>query len=129
MSDEEIQKLFDSNQQPEGDGGDVAAYQKVFRAISKEPSIKIGSTFAETVVKKIVAQKKREARRDFIWLSFGVVFLITGLIVTAVVAGLQLELGFLKDMSGYAGIFSFAIVVIFAFNAIERKLLSKNVSH
>lgn len=127
MSDEELQKLFDSNQQPEANGGDVTAYRKVFKAISKEPSLKIGSGFAESVVKRIVAKKKREARRDFIWLSFGVVFLVIGLIVTAAVAGLQFDFGFLNDMSGYAGIFTFAIVVILVFNVIERKLLFKNV--
>lgn len=127
MSDEELQKLFDSNQQPEANGGDVTAYRKVFKAISKEPSLKIASGFAESVVKRIVAKKKREARRDFIWLSFGVVFLVIGLIVTAAVAGLQFDFGFLNDMSGYAGIFTFAIVVILVFNVIERKLLFKNV--
>ena len=129
MSDEELQNLFDLAQQPDGDERDVAAYRKVFKAISKEPSLKIQTGFAGRVVMKIVAKKKREARRDLIWLSFGVVFLVTGLVVTTMVAGLQFQLGFLKDISSYAGIFIFATVIILGFNSIERKMVSKKLSH
>jgi hypothetical protein len=129
MSDEEIQKRFESNLPVDGNDRDAASYREIFRIISTEPAMKISNSFAERVVKKIVAQKKGEARRDMIWLSFGVVFLLVGLVVTAAVAGLQLELGFLKDMSGYAGIFIFGIVVILTFNWIEKKTLSKKLSH
>jgi hypothetical protein len=129
MSDEEIQKSLDSNLPLDENDRDVAAYRKIFAVVSKEPSLKITNSLAERVINKIVAQKKREARRDIVWLSFGVVFLLVGLIVTAAFAGLQFQLGFLKDMSGYAGIFVFGIVVILAFNWIEKKTLSKKLSH
>ena len=128
MSDEEIQKRFDSGLPPASEDRDVAAYREIFRAISKEPALKISSTFAEGVVKKIMTQKKREARRDMIWLSFGVAFLLIGLMVTGAFAGLQSQLGFLRDISGFAGIFIFGTVVIFAFNWLEKKLISKQFS-
>jgi hypothetical protein len=127
MSDEEIQKKLESGGNPELSESDRASYSAVFRAISKEPLLRISDSFAERVVKKIVAQKKREARRDFVWLSLGVVFLAVGLIVTAAVAGLTFELGFLKEMSGYAGIFIFGIAIILAFNWLEKKVLSKSL--
>lgn len=125
MSDEEIQKNFESGDIRRLSEKDRASYSAVFRAISKEPSLRISDSFADRVVKKIMAQKKREARRDFVWLSFGVVFLVAGLIVTAVLAELRLELGFLKEMSGYAGVFIFGVAIIIAFNWIEKKTLSK----
>lgn len=127
MSDEEIQKKFEAGDEPQISGLDHASYTVVFRAISKEPRLKISDSFAERVVKKIVAQRRREARRDFIWLSFGVVFLVVGLLVTAALAGLRLELGFLKEMSGYAGVFVFGVVLILAFNWIEKRALPKNI--
>jgi hypothetical protein len=129
MSDEEIQKHFESNLPIEGRNRDADSYRELFRIVSKEPKLKINNAFAEGVVKKIVAKKKREARRDMIWLSFGVVFLLVGLIVTAAFAGLQSQLGFLKDMSGYAGVFIFGLAVILAFNWLEKKILSKELSH
>lgn len=129
MSDEEIQKNFESNLPLDENDRDVASYRILFKILSREPAMRLSNSFAERVVKRIVAQKKREARRDMIWLSFGVVFLLVGLIVTAAFAGLQLELGFLKEMSGYAGIFIFGIAVILAFNWLEKKTLSKKLSH
>lgn len=129
MSDEEIQKRFESGLPVEGNDRDIVFYREVFRIAGKEPRTKVGNAFAESVVKKIVVKKKREARRDIIWLSFGVVFLLIGLVVTAAIAGLQFELGFLKEMSGYAGVFIFGVAVIIAFNWLEKKTLSKKLSH
>ena len=129
MSDEEIQKRLESNRPIDGNDRDVVTYRRLFEIISKEPKMKISNAFADDVVKKIVVQKKREARRDMVWLSFGVVFLLVGLVVTAAVAGLQFQLGFLKEMSGYAGLFVFGIAVIIAFNWLEKKTLSKKLTH
>ncbi|HEY0651625.1 MAG TPA: hypothetical protein VGD65_00810 [Chryseosolibacter sp.] len=125
MSDEEIQKKFEADMFTSVRDSEHRAYGIVFRALSQSPTVKISDTFAERVVKKIVAQRKREARRDFIWLMLGVVFLMVGLIVTASIAGLQFELGFLKEMSHYGGIFIFGIIVILAFSWIEKKALPK----
>jgi hypothetical protein len=129
MSDEEIQKRFESNLPLAGNDRDVDSYREIFRIVSKEPKVKINNSFADGIVKKIMAMKKREARRDMIWLSFGVVFLLIGLVVTAAFAGLQFQLGFLKEMSGYAGVFVFGVAVIIAFNWLEKKTLSKKLSH
>jgi hypothetical protein len=126
MSDEEIQKRFEAGDVSQLSDRERTSYSAVFRAISKEPSLRISDSFAEQILKKIVAQRKREARRDFIWLSVGIVFLVIGLIVTAALSGLRFELGFLKEMSGYAGVFVFAIVLILAFNWIEKRALPKS---
>jgi hypothetical protein len=125
MSDEEIQKHFETDDFSVGSEADRVAYRAVFRAISKERLTKISDSFAERIITKVVAQKKREARRDFIWLSFGVVFLVVGLIVTATLAGLHFELGFLREMSAYTGVFVFGIAIIFGFSWIEKRMLSK----
>jgi hypothetical protein len=125
MSDEEIQKRFESGDFSVGSESDRASYRAVFRAISREPVTNVSDSFAERIVKKIVAQQKREARRDFIWLTFGVVFLLVGLIVTAALAGLKFELGFLEEMSGYAGVFIFGIATIIGFSWMEKRILAK----
>lgn len=122
MSEEEIQNAFESGQ-PSASDLDSRAYRAVFRSISKEPGLKISDSFAERVMKKIMIKKRREARRDFLWLSFGVLFLMIGLVVTAVIAGLRFQLGFLREMSGYAGVFVFGIVVILVFSWLEKKAL------
>jgi len=119
--DEELQKSIETNLNQKGDDRDAAAYREVFRIISREPRSVLTSSLVDKVVKKIIARKKRETRQDFIWLSFGVLFLMTGLIVTAVLAGLRFEMGFLKEMSDYAGIFIFGVAVIAAFNWIEKR--------
>ncbi len=125
MSEEELQKQFETTTPPQGTDPDVAAYRKIFAALGKEPKLTISSDFAGAVVKRIVTKKKREARRDFFWLTFGVVFLLVGLIVTAVVAGLRFELGFLKEMSG---ILIFSAAMILGFNWLEKKTLAKKMS-
>jgi hypothetical protein len=126
--EEELQKSVEANQDLISGNPDAAAYREVFRILSKEPKSALGNSFADKLVKKIAAQKKREARRDLIWLSFGVVFLLAGLIVTALFAGLTLELGFLKEMSGYAGVFIFGAAMIVAFNWFEKRILPKSSS-
>ncbi|HEY0742834.1 MAG TPA: hypothetical protein VGD40_15295 [Chryseosolibacter sp.] len=126
MSDEELQKQFESNNPPTGSDRDTIAYREIFRVVAKEPSVTLRSNFAESIVRKILAKKKRESRRDMIWLSFGVVFLLIGLIVTAVVAGLKFELGFLREISG---LLIFGVAVILLFNWIERRAFSKPSSN
>lgn len=122
MSDEEIQKQFESNDPPQGLDRDTIAYREIFKVLAKEPGVKLRADFAESIVRNIVVRKKRETRRDMIWLSFGVVFLLIGLIVTSVVAGLKFELGFLQEMSG---LLIFGAAIILLFNWIEKRTFSK----
>lgn len=122
MSDEEIQKQFESNDPPQGLDRDTIAYREIFKVLAKEPGVKLRADFAESIVRNIVVRKKRETRRDMIWLSFGVVFLLIGLIVTSVVAGLKFELGFLQEMSG---LLIFGAALILFFNWIEKRTFSK----
>lgn len=125
MSDEEIQKQFETNDPPKGTDRDTLAYREIFRVVSKEPALKIKTDFAGSVVKKIVVRKKREARRDMIWLSFGVVFLLTGLFVTAAFAGLKFDV-----FSGEIfGLFIFGVAITLAFNWIEKRALPKPTSN
>jgi hypothetical protein len=122
MSEDEIQRQFDSGIAPGSNDADTIAYKEVFRVLEKEPRIKISGDFASRVLQKIVARQQREARRDMIWLTFGVTFLVIGLIVTAVVAGLRFQFGLPKEMYGII-VFSAAVIVIF--NWIEKKTLVK----
>jgi hypothetical protein len=124
--EEELQKKIEANPSQTPGDADAAAYREIFRIISQEPKSGLRNSFADKVVTKIVARKKLEARRDLIWLGFGVVFLFSGLIVTAAIAGLTFELGFLKDISGYAGVFAFGAAIIIAFHWFEKRILPKS---
>lgn len=126
MSDEEIQKQFESNNPPRGLDRDTIAYHSIFSVVAKEPSVKLRADFAESIVRKIVVRKKREAKRDMIWLSFGVVFLLIGLIVTAAVAGLKFELGFLQEMFS---LLIFGVAMVLLFNWVERRTFSRRTSN
>ena len=123
--EEDLQKRIEVNASSDLRSVDERAYRTVFRALNREPKVNVRRNIAEAVVAKLILRKKREARRDFIWLTFGVVFLSIGLIVTVVLAGLQLQLGFLKDISAYAGVFVFGVILILAFNFFEKRTLLK----
>lgn len=121
--EEELQSKVESQLDVPASNIEELAYQHVFRALTKEPKLDLPIHFADMILKKIVDKKKREARRDFFWLAFGVAFLLVGLIVTAAVAGLTLQLGFLKDISGYAGVLVFGATLIVLFNWVEKRVI------
>jgi hypothetical protein len=125
--DEELQKRIERGDSFQNDL-DAIAYQKIFSVIGKEPRISLPQNFAERISSIILIKKKKEARRDFLWLSFGVVFLLIGLIVTAALAGLTLQLGFLLEISGYAGVFVFGVAMIILFNILEKRTISNRLS-
>jgi divalent metal cation (Fe/Co/Zn/Cd) transporter len=125
--EEDLQKRIEQGDHVENDL-DAAAYSKLFSVIGNEPSINLSKNFAERISSMILLKKKKEARRDFLWLSFGVVFLVVGLIVTAALAGLTMQLGFLLEISAYAGVFIFGIVMIIAFNWLEKRTISNRFS-
>lgn len=106
---------------------DSDAYRRLFNVIGKQPKIQLSRNFVDGVVQRIEAKRKRESRRDLIWLGFGVLFLIIGLALTAILAGLQFHLGFLLEMSAYAGVFIFGSVMIVLFNWLEKRTLEKLV--
>ena len=127
MTDEEIQEILENGRNAGLTGGEDISYRAVFNALSKAPEIKISPSFADRLVDKILARQKRESRRDLIWLSVGVVFLVAGRVSTAAGAGLRFPLGFLKEISGLAGVFVFGTAIIVAFNWLEKKAISKSV--
>ena len=122
--EEELQKKIESGELVGADL-DSIAYREVFRVLSKEPKTQLPMNFSEKIIMKVLAKKQKESARDMWWLGFGVFFLIIGFIVTAVVAGLKFELGFLKDMSSYAGLLVFGAVFILVLNWIDRKVVEK----
>ena len=124
QKDEELQDRIENGTYA-GMELDAQAYRKLFSVIGQEPVVKLSKNFADRVSAKLVAARKRESKRDLVWLSFGVLFLLVGLIVTAALSGLQLQLGFLKEMSPYAGVFIFGILVIIAFNFVEKRAIPK----
>jgi hypothetical protein len=120
--DEELQKKIEQGDSFQNDL-DAVVYRKIFDALGAEPKVSLPKGFADRISSMIVVRKKKEARRDFLWLSFGVVFLIVGLIITAALAGLKMQLGFLLEISAYAGVFVFGVGMIALFNLLEKRTI------
>ncbi len=127
-NDEELQRKIESGHTVDDNDVDAASYKLVFKALSKQNEIRLSQHFSETIIAKIQAKQKRAAFRDFLWLMFGVLFLIVGFITATIVAGLTFELGFLREISGYSGVFLFGAGFIFLLNWLEKRFVSKHES-
>lgn len=125
FNDEELQRKIESGLPDEG-SVDARAYREVFNALSTEPKSSIAPNFADKVVSRVVAKNQKSEARDYFWLGFGLVFLLIGFVVALLVVGPVLNFGFLKDMSGYAGLFAFGAGIIIAFNWLDKRILQKN---
>ena len=54
------------------------------------------------------------------WLGTGMFSLFITLIVAIAMSGFKLNFGFLKNMSGYAGLFVFGAVLILVLNQLDK---------
>lgn len=126
--DEELQKKFEMSQAPDEDTGDAMAYRHVFRALNAEPSSSLPSDFADRVVKALIQKQTVETRREMWWFGFGIFMLVVALAVAVGYTGFKMDLGFLKKMSAYSGIFVFGVAFVLALNFLEKKVLKQKAA-
>src|SRR5687767_6282543 len=122
--EEELQKNLEAGKTPQGDDLDIRAYQQVFQALTKMPETKLSRNFSDRIVTKVLEKRKRDASRDMFWLSGGIFFLAVAFAVAVVITGFKLEWGFLKQISGYAGVFIFGAVFIGLLSWLDKRLVS-----
>lgn len=125
-NDEELQKWIEAGKIPPGNGVDAKAYREVFARLRKEPDAYLPAGFAEKVIVRIQRQQLKSSSRDIYWLFGGVFLLIVAMIVAVAFSGFKPGLGFLKDISAYAGVFAFGVVFILFLNRLDKKFLPKD---
>jgi hypothetical protein len=120
--DEELQKKIETDQQLDSNDIDVRSYQFVFRAINNVTET-LPHNFSDRIIAKLIAKQKNESSREWWLFGLGIFLLVIAFIVAIVFSGFKLEMGFLKNMSAYAGLFLFGAAFIIVLNILEKKLL------
>jgi hypothetical protein len=95
----------------------------VFSALKKKPETKLSGDFSDRIVFSVQEKQKRDASRDMFWLGGGIFFLVIAFIVAIIMTSFKLEFGFLKDISGYAGIFVFGVAFIAMLGWLDKRLV------
>lgn len=123
--EEELQNNIEAGRQTGEDDADVKAYREVFRVLSKPPQTSLPPDFADRIVARIEEKREHESEKDLIWFSAGIAIMVLVLVATVLYTGFSLDLGFLKEMSGYAGLFIFGVAFIMLLNILDKKLVIK----
>ena len=128
--EEELQKNIEAGQKPTGDDPDMQAYHEVFRRLNREPDFQLSPAFSDKVVSRLL-EEKSNPYRDFVWLGVGIFFLIASCMTAMWMSGIKLNLNFrftdlvfLKNISGYAGLFAFGVIFVIVLNQLDKKILS-----
>lgn len=121
--EEDLQKNIEAGEKPTGDDMDILAYREVFSRLQKEPDFYLPADFADVMVSRIVKKKKQDASRDFLWFGAGVFLLLIGFVTAALISGFKPDLGFLKNMSSYLGLFVFGVLFILLLNFLEKRIV------
>lgn len=125
--EEEIQKKIQDNaiQEIDKDDPDVIAYLRVFRALPKTREYSVPERFAETVIRKLERKQKRIfLLHEYMWLTAGILLLVTAGAYTVTRLDFKIDFGFLNAFS-YKGVLVFGIFFIAMLNYIDRRVIRK----
>lgn len=123
--EEDLQKNIEAGEKPTGDDMDILAYREVFSRLQKEPDFYLPADFADVMVTRIIEKKKLDTSKDLLWLGAGVFLLLIAFATTAVMSGFKPDLGFLKNMSSYLGLFVFGVLFILILNFLEKRIVPR----
>lgn len=125
-SDTKLQELA-QNGQLENTGWDSKAYIHVFRALSKEPSSKVSSHFADRVIDKIIeVQARKSARMDFLYLIIGLFGFGLAAIVLISITGFRPSTGAFAFLLHHSGLMIFTLFFIILLQWMDKKILFGN---
>jgi hypothetical protein len=120
--EEKLQRDIEAGKILADESIDTSAYQTVFRALKKEPALRLPESFSSAVVQKL-QRKNASGISEYFWLGFGFLLIVAALIVTFAYVDFKLSFGFLSAMSSYKGLFIFGVVFIVALNFLEKQIL------
>lgn len=128
ISDEKLQEDIEKGL-PEGHGADGNSYRIVFKALKKEPGFALSSSFADTVVHRIVDAKSQKAiRKDFIWMCVGFFILLLATGVSILITNFKFSPGAFTFLGNYGGLLLFGGAFITFLLWLERQILPKKPS-
>ena len=123
--EEELQKNLEKSESSDADGLDVKAYQEVFRALKKDPGYELSSSFAQTVIARMISEQQSKSSKDYFWFGAGIFFLAVAFLGTILFIGFRFDFGFLNGMSDYAGLAVFGIAFIAILNWLDNRLIKE----
>lgn len=124
-NEEQIQRAIENGTDIPGDDLTARSYRQVFSALSKEPEVIVPMSFADRVMRKVIEKRKQSDSKDFIWFGVGIFLLLICFVVAIAMTGATFNLGFLRDMSGYAGLFVFGVAMIIVINWADRRFIRR----
>ena len=127
--EEELQKKIARGEVPGDEGMDVKAYQRVFRALEKDPGYKLSPDFARRVASRVIASERKKSFNDYVWFAAGIIFFLVAFAGTVLYTGFRLDFGFLNVMSEYKELAAFGISFIFLLNWLDKKLVKEKQVH
>jgi hypothetical protein len=123
--EEELQGKIESGANLNESDPDIKAFREVFRALGASTGPGLSTDFADRIVARVIEKQKQQDARDHFWFVAGIFFLVGALIGTVLYTGYKVDLGFLKDMSGYTGLFIFGVVFILLLHWLDKRLVQK----
>lgn len=123
QQDEDLQKNMEAGTSPVGDDLDIQAYRELFVRLKQEPDFQLPVNFSDSIVARVIEKKKRHASRDFYWFGAGMFLLLVAFVVAIAMTGFKPDLGFLKNMSSYLGLFIFGTAFILALHFLDKKII------
>ena len=121
LPDEDLQNKMEGNRPDASEEG--VAYKKVFAALPIEPSFRLSANFADNVVRQIDAKEARTTKREMYWLAAGVLLLLTGALVGALLSGFRPTFGGFKFFGSYPGLFAFGVLFLLLLHLVDKKLV------
>jgi hypothetical protein len=118
--DEELQNQIDKGLS--SNNTDAPLYQKIFRALKKEPAFVLPASFSDDIIRRIEVAKP-EASKDNLWLGAGIFGFVLAAIITIVLTGFNPGVGAFKFLSGYSGLFAFGIAFILLLHYFDKKFI------
>lgn len=89
----------------------------------EDKAMRLPANFSEKVIQQVVKKQVKENRFGWFGYFLGIFGLIVCFIISLAVVDFKLDFGFLKNISGYSGLFIFGAAFIFFLNLIEKKLI------
>jgi hypothetical protein len=121
--EEELQKNIEAGQPLPAEDPDVKSYRAVFKALGAQHDFEVSPGFSDRVLRRLAEKRKKDASRDILWLSIGIFLLLVSFMVALMLTGFKLQLGFLRNMAPYGGLFVFGVFFILLLQWLDRRLL------
>jgi hypothetical protein len=117
--DEELQLSMEKNR-VNGTDKDSRAYRLVFDALRHEPEFRLSSKFSDSVLQRL---EETEGRSQYFWLALGFIGFVIAAAVAVALTDFSLDLGFLKHISKFTGLFIFGAAFIVLLHWVDKKLI------